>query len=42
MHRVCSRDGEKRNEYRVLVGKRPVERPRYRWKNIKIYLRETG
>jgi hypothetical protein len=39
--------GEKRNTYRVLVGKpegkRPVGRPRFRWEdNIKMDLRETG
>jgi hypothetical protein len=38
---------EKRNAYRILVGKpegkRPLGRPRYRWMNtIKIDLRETG
>jgi hypothetical protein len=34
------------NGYRVLVGKpegkRPLERPRHRWDNIKIYLKEIG
>jgi hypothetical protein len=39
--------GEKRNAYRILVGKlegkRPLGRPRRRWvDSIKIYLRETG
>jgi hypothetical protein len=39
--------GEKRNAYRILVGKpeekRPLGRPRHRWVyNIKIDLRETG
>jgi hypothetical protein len=39
--------GEGRNVYRVLVGKpvvkRPLERPRRRWKNgIKMDLREIG
>jgi hypothetical protein len=38
---------EKRNEYRILVGKpegkRPLGRPRRRWvDNIKIALREIG
>jgi hypothetical protein len=38
--------GEKRNAYRILVGKperkRPLRRPRCRWvDNIKIYFRET-
>jgi hypothetical protein len=42
-----ARIGEKRNAYRILVGKperrRPVGRPRRRWAdNIKIDLRETG
>jgi hypothetical protein len=37
--------GEKRNAYRILVGKpegkRPLERPRRRWvDNIKMALRE--
>jgi hypothetical protein len=44
-HATCMR--EKRNAYRVLVGKqerkRPLERRRCRWEdNIKINLRETG
>jgi hypothetical protein len=39
--------GEKRNKYRILVGKpegkRPLGRPRRRWvDNIKIDLREIG
>jgi hypothetical protein len=39
--------GEKRNVYRILMGKpegkRPAGRPRRRWvDNIKIYLREMG
>jgi hypothetical protein len=39
--------GEKRNEYRILVGKpeekRPLGRPRRRWvDNIKMDLREIG
>jgi hypothetical protein len=39
--------GEKRNLYRILVGKpegkRPLGRPRYRWEdNIKVDLREIG
>jgi hypothetical protein len=39
--------GEKRNAYRVLMGKpegkMPPGRPRHRWvDNIKIYLREIG
>jgi hypothetical protein len=40
-------NGEKRNEYRILVGnpegKRPLGRPRRRWMdNIKRDLREIG
>jgi hypothetical protein len=27
----CSTNGEKRNVYRLLVGKRPLGRPRHRW-----------
>jgi hypothetical protein len=43
--RKCSTNGEKRNAYRILVGKpegkRPLERPRRRWVgNIKMDLRE--
>jgi hypothetical protein len=39
--------GEKRNAYRILVGKpagkRPLGRPRRRWKNtIRMDLREIG
>jgi hypothetical protein len=35
--------GEKRNAYRILVGKRPLGRPRRRWvNNIKMDLREIG
>jgi hypothetical protein len=39
--------GEKRNAYRILVGKperrRPVGKPRRRWEdNIKMDLREMG
>jgi hypothetical protein len=42
-----TRTGEKRNAYRILVGKpegtRPLERPRHRWvDNTKMYLREMG
>jgi hypothetical protein len=48
MGRACSTNGEKRNAYRIFVGKpakkRPVERPGHRWvdNNIKIDLREMG
>jgi hypothetical protein len=35
--------GVKRNAYRILVGKRPLGRPRCRWKNnIRMDLREIG
>jgi hypothetical protein len=35
--------GEKRNAYRILVGKLEGKRPRHRWvDNIKMDLRETG
>jgi hypothetical protein len=38
-----ARMGEKRNAYRILVGKRPLARPRRRWvDDIKIDLREIG
>jgi hypothetical protein len=45
MGRASSRNGEKRNAYRILVGKpegkRPLGRPRRRWEdNIKKDLRE--
>jgi hypothetical protein len=44
MSRACSTNGEKRNAYRILVGKpegkRPQGRPRGRWvDNIKMDLR---
>jgi hypothetical protein len=39
MGRVCSTNGEKRNAYSTLEGKRPLRRPRRRWvNNIKIGL----
>jgi hypothetical protein len=38
--------GEMRNAYRILVakpeGKRPLERPRSRWEDIRMVIRETG
>jgi hypothetical protein len=38
-----ARMGEKRNVYRLLVGKRPLGRPRRRWiNNIKVGLLEIG
>jgi hypothetical protein len=47
MGRACSTNGEKRNAYRILVGKperkRQMGRPRRRWvENIKMDLREIG
>jgi hypothetical protein len=44
---ACSTNGEKRNAYRLLVGKpegrRPLGRPRRRWvDNIKMDLLEVG
>jgi hypothetical protein len=47
MGKACSTNGEKRNAYRILVGKpegtRPLGRPRCRWvDNIKMDLREIG
>jgi hypothetical protein len=47
MDRVCSTNGEKRNAYRILMGKRegkrPLARPRRRWVIIiKMDLREMG
>jgi hypothetical protein len=47
MGRACSTNGEKRNAYRILVGKpegkRPLGRQRCRWlDNIKTDLREIG
>jgi hypothetical protein len=47
MGRVCSTNWDKRNAYRILVGKpegkRPLERPRRRWvDNNKMDLREDG
>jgi hypothetical protein len=39
----CSTNGEKRNSYRLLVGKRPLGRPRRRWMdNIRMDLGEVG
>jgi hypothetical protein len=44
---ACSTSGEKKNAYRLLVGKpegrRPVGRPRRTWLyNIRMYLVEVG
>jgi hypothetical protein len=45
--RACSTNWEKRNAYRILVGKpegmKPLGRQRHRWvDNIKMDLREIG
>jgi hypothetical protein len=47
MGSACSTNGEKKNAYRVLVGKpegkKPLGRPRSRWVDkIKMHLREIG
>jgi hypothetical protein len=47
MDMTCSMHEEKRNAYRILVGKperkRPLRRPRHRWKyNIIVDLTEVG
>jgi hypothetical protein len=47
MGRACNTNGEKRNAYKILVGKLegkgPLGRPRRRWvDNININLREDG
>jgi hypothetical protein len=47
MGRACSKYGEERGMYRVLVGKlegkKPLGRPRCRWEdNIKADLQEVG
>jgi hypothetical protein len=47
MGRTCSTHETERSECRVLVGtpegRRPLERPRFRWEhNIKINLRNVG
>jgi hypothetical protein len=47
MDRACSINGEKKNAYRILVGKpegkRPLGRQRRRWvDNIKMNLRKIG
>jgi hypothetical protein len=46
MDRACSTNGEKRNAYRILLGKpegkRPLERPRRGGDNIRKELREVG
>jgi hypothetical protein len=47
MGRACSEHGEKKNPYRILVGKperkRPLGTPRRRWEdNIRMDFREIG
>jgi hypothetical protein len=46
MGRACSTNGGKRNSYWILVGKlerkRPLGRPRRRWEDIRMDLREIG
>jgi hypothetical protein len=47
MGRACSKNGKKRNAYRILVGKpegkKPLGRPKRRWEYcIKMSLREIG
>jgi hypothetical protein len=47
MDRACNMSGEKRNAYRIFVGKpdgkRPLGRPRCRWvDNIKMDLTKIG
>jgi hypothetical protein len=47
MYVIVKELGEKRNSYRILVGKledkRPLGRPRLRWvDNIKMDIREIG
>jgi hypothetical protein len=43
MTRACSRNEEKRNACKKLVGKAKGKRPRHKWvDNIKIVLREIG
>jgi hypothetical protein len=47
MGSACCTNDDKRNAYRIFVGKpegkRPLGRPKRRWMdNIKMYLRETG
>lgn len=45
MTRNAEHIGEKRNAYRVVLGKpeakKPLGKPRYRWGNTKMHLEET-
>jgi hypothetical protein len=45
MGEACSTNGEKRNAYRLFVGKpegkRPLGRPRHRWVDIRMDLVEV-
>jgi hypothetical protein len=47
MDKSCSTNGEKRNAYRMMMGKsevkRPLEKPRRGWvDNVKMDIREIG
>jgi hypothetical protein len=43
MNSACSTNGEKRKAYKLLVGKRPLGRPRHRWVyNIRMDLGQVG
>jgi hypothetical protein len=43
VRRTCSRNGEKRNAYRLLMGNKSLGRPRRRWvDNIKMDLGYVG
>jgi hypothetical protein len=40
---ACSTNGERRNAYRLLEGKRPLGRPRLRWvDNFRMDFEEVG
>jgi hypothetical protein len=44
MGRTCNMNGEKRNAYRILLGKpggkRPLERPKFKLYDIKMNIKE--